>query len=90
MPEQTKTPPRSWPASFLQDFERTGTALWFFLYLVTRMDHKTQYFQAQFWRVADEIGVSVPEIRCWLEQLEREGYVLDESFNTKMNVRIAL
>ena len=90
MPKQPTTSPRSWPAEFLQDFEQTGTALWFLLYLLTRVDPRTGCFRAPFERVAEEIGVSVMELKCWLEQLDQEGYVEDESLNSELVVRVEL
>ena len=41
-------------------------------------------------RTAEEIGVSVVELKCWLEQLEMEGYLRDESLNSKLIVQIVL
>lgn len=77
-----------WPQQFLADFERTGEALLFYLYLLTRMNPETGYFRGALDVVAEEIGVSVVEVRRWLEQLEREGYVKDESMNGEMVVKI--
>ena len=72
----------------MADFERVGQALWFYLYLLTRVNPRTGYFRASFGRVAEEIGVSVPELKFWLEQLEKEGYVQDESLDGRMVVLI--
>lgn len=79
---------KTWPRQFLADFERTGEALLFYLFLLTRMDPKTGYFQGSFRRVAEEIGVSEVEVRRWLEQLEGEGYLRDESLNGEMVVKV--
>ena len=90
MAEQMTIYPKVWPRQFLADFDRTGEALLFYLFLLTRMDPETGYFQGSFRRAAEEIGVSEVEVRRWLEQLEAEGYVRDESLNGKMVVRIGL
>lgn len=88
MAEQMTIGPKVWPRQFLADFERTGEALLFYLFLLTRMDSATGYFQGSFRRVAEEIGVSVEEVRRWLEQLEGEGYVRDEGLDGEMVVKI--
>lgn len=88
MAEQMTIYPKVWPRQFLADFERTGEALIFYLFLLTRMDLKTGYFQGSFQRVAEEIGVSEVEVRRWLEQLEGEGYLRDESLNGEMVVKV--
>ena len=90
MTAQAKISSRTWPGLFLKDFARTGTALWFFLYILTRMNPRTGCFRTRFKRVAEEIGVSTVKLRGWLEQLEQEGYLKDESWDGKMIVRIAL
>lgn len=86
MAEQLTICPRPWPRQFLADFERTGEALLFYLFLLTRMDPATGYFRGAFEAVAAEIGVSVVEVRKWLEQLEREGYLEDGSLDGMMIV----
>ena len=86
MAEQITIYSRTWPKEFLADFELVGQALWFYLYLLTRVNPRTGYFRAPFGRVAEEIGVSIPELKCWLEQLEEEGYLRDESLDGKMIV----
>lgn len=88
MAEQMTIYNKTWPRQFLADFEQTGEALLFYLFLLTRIDPKTDYFRGSFRRVAEEIGVSVEEVRRWLEQLERERYVRDESLNGEMVVNI--
>lgn len=79
---------KSWPRQFLANFERTGEALLFYLFLLTRVDPKTGYFRGSFRRVGEDIGVSEMALRRWLEQLEGEGYLRDESLNGKMVVNI--
>ena len=88
MAEQLTIYSRTWPRQFLADFERTGSALWFYLYILTRVDARTGYFRASFVRVGEEVGVSVVELKRWLEQLEQEGYLADESLDSKMVVRV--
>jgi hypothetical protein len=88
MAEQLTIYSRLWPRQFLSDFERTGEALLFYLFLLTRANPSTGYFRGSFRRVAAEIGVSVVEIRGWLERLEREGYLRDESLDGRMVVRV--
>ena len=90
MATSTTTSRRTWPRLFLKDFERTGTALWFFLYLLTWLNPRTGCFRGSFERVSGEIGVSVVEIKRWLEQLEGEGYLKDESMDSKMVVKVIL
>ena len=91
MSEQlTIYPPRLWPQQFLADFERTGEALWFYLYLLTRMDPEAGNCRAPFEAMAEEIGVSVEPLKQWLEQLEGEGYLKDESLDGKLVVKINL
>ena len=90
MEKHTKNTPRTWPRLFLEDFEQTGSALWFYLYILTRMDPKIGCFRGSFGRVAEEIGVSVVELRCWLEQLEEEEYLRDESLDGRMVVVVSL
>lgn len=82
--------PRLWPQQFLADFEQTGEALWFFLYLLTRMDPETGYCCALFEAMAEEIGVPVEMLKQWLEQLEGEGYLKDESLDGEMVVKTSL
>ena len=84
MAEQMTIYSKVWPHQFLADFERTGEALLFYLFLLTRMDTKTGYFRGSFQQVAEEIGVSVVKLKQWLEQLEREGYLRDESLDGRM------
>ena len=90
MAKYRTTSPRTWPSLFLADFEQQGSALWFYLYLLTRIDPETSYFRAPFSRIAEEIGVSVVELKHWLEQLEQEGYLQDESLDGKLIVRVEL
>ena len=90
MAPNTTTSRRTWPKLFLKDFERTGTALWFFLYLMTWIDPRTGYVRTTFKRASGEIGVSVVRLKSWLEQLETEGYLKDESMDSKMVVKIRL
>lgn len=82
--------PRTWPGQFLSDFEQTGPALWFFLYLLTWRDPGTGTVRGSFRRMAAEIGVSAVTLQQWLEQLEGEGYLRDESTNGKLIVKIPL
>lgn len=89
MTEQLTIYSRLWPWQFLADFERTGEALWFFLYLLTRANPETGYCRAPFEAMAEEIGVSVETLKQWLEQLE-EGYLKDESLNGELVVKINL
>ena len=86
MTEQLTIYSRLWPLQFLADFERTGEALWFFLYLLTRMNPETGYCRASFESMAEEIGVSVETLKQWLEQLEGEGYLKDESLDGTLSV----
>ena len=90
MAEQLTIYSRAWPRQFLGDFERTGSALWFYLYILTRVNPETGCFRASFMRVGEEVGVSVVELKRWLEQLEDEGYLRDESLDGKMVVRVEL
>ena len=90
MAEQLTIYPRTWPKQFLQDFEQQGQALWFYLYMLTRMNPKTRYFRASFKQIAEEISVSVVELKRWLEQLEQEGYLQEESLDSKLIVRLEL
>jgi len=55
--------------------------LWFFLYLLTWIDPKTGRFRASYKRISENIGVSIATLKIWLEQLEEEGYVQDESLD---------
>lgn len=82
--------PRTWPRQFLSDFEQTGPALWFYLYLLTWGDSRTGTVRASFRRMAEEIGVSAVTLKQWLEQLEGEGYLKDESLNGELVVKINL
>ncbi len=90
MTEQLTIYSRLWPQQFLADFERTGEALWFFLYLLTWRDPKSGYVRGSFRKTAAKIGVSAVQIRRWLEQLEGEGYLKDESLDGKLVVRLRL
>jgi len=90
MATHSPTSHRTWPRLFLEDFERTGTALWFFLYLLTWMNPKTDCVQTTFGRASKEIGVSVLRLKSWLEQLEKEGYLRDESLDGNIIARICL
>ena len=82
--------PRTWPGQFLSDFEQTGPALWFYLYLLTWRDSKAGTVRGSFRRMAAKIGVSAVTLKQWLEQLEGEGYLKDESTNGKLVVKINL
>lgn len=84
------TTPRAWPRLFLADFERTGPALWFYIYLLTHRDPKAGCVWRSFRTVAAEIGVSTVTLKEWLAQLEQEGYLKDESLDGKMTVRIEM
>jgi len=88
MPEPLTIYSRTWPGKFLADYNRTGESIWLFLFLLVRADPETGYFRASFRRVAEETGVSVVKLKQWLEQLEGEGYVRDESLNNKLIVRL--
>ncbi len=88
MTEQLTIYSRLWPRQFLADFEQSGEALWFFLYLLTRANPETGYCRAPFEAMAEELGVSVETLKQWLEQLEGEGYLRDESLNGEMVVRM--
>ncbi len=90
MVEQLTIYSRTWSQQFLADFEQVGTALWLYLYLLTRRNPKTGYVRGSFVRVAEELGVSVVELRQWLEQLEQERYLVDESLDGRMVVRLEL
>ena len=90
MATHIKTLSRTWPRLFLQDFEQQGQALWFYLYILTRMNPQTGCFRVPFKQVAAEIGVSAVTLKAWLEQLEQEGYLQDESLDSKLIVRIEL
>jgi len=80
----------TWPQQFLADFERTGPALWFYIYLLTHRNPKTGCVRGSFRKVAAEIGVSTVTLQEWLSQLEQEGYLKDESLDSKMAVRIEM
>ena len=84
------TTPRTWPRQFLADFERTGPALWFYIYLLTHRNPKTGCVRCSFRKAGAEIGVSTVTLKEWLSQLEREGYLKDESLDGKMAVRIEM
>ena len=88
MTEQMTIYVRTWPTLFLSDFEQTGEALLFYLYLLTRMDSKMGSYRGEFVSVAAEIGVSAVTLKQWLEQLEREGYLKDESLDGELVVRM--
>ena len=79
---------RTWPRHFLADYERIGEALWLFLWLLTRADPASWYFRGSFEHVAEEIGMGVVQLTYWLERLEREGYLADESLDGKMVVKV--
>ena len=81
---------KTWPQEFLAEYERIGEAVWFFLFLLVRVDPKSGYFRASFGRIAEETGVSVVKLKQWLERLEREGYLRDESWDGKMVVKVGL
>jgi hypothetical protein len=89
MAEQMTIYSRTWPQQFLSDYERIGEATWLFLFLIVRADPKTGYFRMPFRRVAEEIGVSVVKLKEWLERLEEEGFLRDESLHGKMVVKMA-
>lgn len=86
MAQHNTTLPRTWPRQFLSDFEQTGPALWFYLYLLAHRDPRTDAVRGSFRRMAAEIGVSTVTLRQWLEQLEGEGYLKDESLDGKLRV----
>jgi biotin operon repressor len=90
MSEQLTIYSRTWPQQFLADFERTGIGLWLYLYLLTRQEPNSGYVRGSFERIGGELGVSVVELKKWLEQLEEEGYVVDESLNGVLVVRLEL
>ena len=79
---------RTWPRQFLAEFERIGVPIWLFIYLLTRMDSRTRYVRAPFQHISEELGVSTVEIKKWLEQLDGEGFVRDESLDGKMVVYV--
>lgn len=54
------------------------------------MDQETGYFRESAKRVASEIGVSTVQLVEWLERLEADGYLKDESLNGKMVVKVGL
>ena len=90
MAKHVTTSPRTWPGLFLADFEEQGSALWFYLYLLTRMNPETGYFRSSFLRIAEDVGVSVVKLKHWLELLEEEGYLRDESLDGRMVVMVGL
>lgn len=77
-----------WPQEFLAEYERIGEAVWFFLYLLTRQNPENGYVRGSFTRMAGELGVSMVMLKQWLERLEYEGYVKDESLDGRMVVRV--
>ena len=85
-----QNPSQTWPREFLAEFERIGVAIWLFIYLLTRMNPRTRYVRARFQHISEELGVSTIDLKNWLEQLEQEGYLKDESLNSKMIVYIIL
>lgn len=88
MAEQLTIYSRIWPQQFLAEYERIGEALWFFLFLLTRIDPGSRRFRSSFQRVAEETGVSAVMLKQWLERLEQEGYVKDESLDGRMVVKM--
>jgi len=54
------------------------------------MDPKTGCFRASYKPISEKIGVSTAQLRSWLEQLEVEGYLKDESLNDKIIVHVFL
>ena len=88
MTHQTTLFDRLWPRLFLDDFERIGPALWLYLYLLTHCDTQRGYVRNSFRKVAGSLGVSAVDLKAWLEQLEEEGYLQDESLDGKMIVKI--
>jgi hypothetical protein len=88
MEEQLTIYSRTWPRQFLAEYERIGEALWFFLWLLTRVEPESGYFRSSFERVAEETGVGAVQLKYWLERLEREGYLVDESLDGKLVVRV--
>ena len=79
---------RIWPHHFLAEYERIGEAVWFFLYLLTRRNPENGYVRGSFVRMAGELGVSAVMLKQWLERLEYEGYVKDESLDGRMVVKV--
>lgn len=90
MTEQLTIFNRTWPQQFLAEYERIGEAVWFFLYLLTRQNPETGYVRGSFARMAQELGVSAVMLKQWLERLEYEGYVVDESLDGGMVVRVGV
>lgn len=90
MPEQLTIYSRIWPQQFLVEYERIGESVWFFLFILVRVDPEAGYFRASFRRVSEEIGVSAVLLKQWLERLEQEGYLKDESWDGKMVVKVGL
>ena len=90
MVEQLTIYSRTWPQEFLADFEQVGTGLWLYLYLLTRRNPNSEYVRGSFERVGEELGVSVVKLKEWLEQLEEEGYVVDESLDGVLVVKVEL
>ena len=88
MAEQLTIYSHIWPQQFLSEYERIGDALWLFLFLLVRVDPETGYFRGSFSQIAEETGVSAVKLKQWLERLEHEGYVRDESLDGRMVVRV--
>ena len=88
MADQLTIYSRTWPQQFLAEYERIGEAVWFFLFLLVRVDPEAGYFRASFRRVAEETGVSVVKLKQWLERLEEEGFLRDESLDGRMVVKV--
>lgn len=88
MAEQLTIYSRIWPQEFLAEYERIGELVWFFLYLLTRRNPQTGYVRGSFVRMAEELGVSTVLLKQWLERLEYEGYVVDESLDGRMVVKV--
>ena len=85
-----QNPSQTWPREFLAEFDRIGVAIWLFIYLLTRMNPRTGYVRIPFQHISEDLGVSTIDLKQWLEHLEQEGYLKDESLNSKMIVYIIL
>ena len=81
-------PPSLWITETLRHYDTLGKHCWFLLYLLTKADPTTGSVSCHFAPISEELGVAEAMLKQWIDVLEVQGYLKDESWNHLLRVQI--
>ena len=77
-----------WWHHIWKDYQNLGTALWLFVYFLTKIRPKKDCLKISYAHMLREIGVSKSTIKRWLAKLESTGYLHIKQSNGWLVIRL--